>query len=59
MIALFVLALSSLSSEAKVTVSAMFTDNMVLQREADVPIWGTAEQGEAVAVEWSGMHFTG
>jgi hypothetical protein len=37
----------------------MFTDNMVLQRETDVPIWGTAEQGEAVAVEWSGMHFTG
>ncbi|WP_066023147.1 MULTISPECIES: sialate O-acetylesterase [Clostridium] len=32
--------------------NSMFTDNMVLQRESKVPIWGTAIDGEKVQVEF-------
>jgi len=35
---------------AEVKLPALFGDNMVLQREAKVPIWGTAEPGEQVTV---------
>jgi sialate O-acetylesterase len=53
MMALSALALTALTSEAKVVVNAMFTDNMILQREVDVPIWGTADPGETVVVEYA------
>lgn len=32
-----------------------FTDNMVLQRDRDVPVWGWADPGEAVAVAFAGQ----
>lgn len=32
-----------------------FTDNMVLQRDRDVPVWGWADAGEAVAVAFAGQ----
>ncbi|SDT94304.1 sialate O-acetylesterase [Verrucomicrobium sp. GAS474] len=35
---------------AEVRMPALFGDHMVLQRGADVPVWGTAEPGEAVTV---------
>ncbi len=35
---------------ADVTLNGMFTDNMVLQRDIDVPIFGKAEVGEQVTV---------
>jgi sialate O-acetylesterase len=53
MMALSALSLTTLTSEAKVAVNAMFTDNMILQREMDVPIWGTADPGETVVVEFA------
>ncbi|MBX9628031.1 MAG: sialate O-acetylesterase [Gemmataceae bacterium] len=33
---------------ADVKLHPLFTDNMVLQRDADVPVWGTADPGEEV-----------
>lgn len=35
---------------AKVKLAGIFGDHMVLQRDQNVPIWGTAEPGEIVAV---------
>ena len=32
---------------------ALFTDHMVLQRDAAVPVWGWAEAGEDVVVEFA------
>ncbi|MDP6490906.1 MAG: hypothetical protein QGG69_03925, partial [Kiritimatiellia bacterium] len=31
-----------------------FTDNMVLQREMEVPVWGWADPGEVVTVAFGG-----
>jgi sialate O-acetylesterase len=36
---------------ADVKLHPLFTDNMVLQREADVPVWGTADPGQMVIVK--------
>lgn len=36
-------------------VAAPFTENAVLQRETMVPIWGTAEPGEKIAVSLDGI----
>lgn len=38
---------------AKVTLPAVFTDNMVLQQQSDVKIWGKAKPGKAVKVTTS------
>lgn len=37
-----------------VTVAALFSDGMVLQRELPIPVWGWAEAGQAVAVTLAG-----
>ncbi len=42
------------SVRADVRPSGLFTDQMVLQRNQPVPIWGTADPGEAVTVEFGG-----
>ena len=39
---------------AKVIVASPFRDNMVIQREMNVPVWGNADPGERVTVEFSG-----
>ena len=41
-------------ASAAVTLPAMFSDHMVLQRGVDVPVWGTANANEKVAVEYAG-----
>ncbi|MHC5058063.1 MAG: sialate O-acetylesterase [Planctomycetota bacterium] len=48
---------ASLSSGAlaEVRVPAVFGDNMVLQRELPVPVWGTASPGERVTVSFAGQ----
>jgi sialate O-acetylesterase len=38
------------SAVADVRLPAVFSDGMVLQRNADVPVWGWAEPGEAVTI---------
>lgn len=55
-----VLLLALLTSElaAAPTLPGVFSDQMVLQREAPVPVWGTADPGEAVAVSIAGQTAT-
>lgn len=38
---------------ADVKLHPLFTDNMVLQRETDVPVWGTADPGEEITLRLS------
>jgi len=37
------------------TLAPVFTDNMVLQRDLPVPVWGTASPAEEVRVEFAGQ----
>jgi sialate O-acetylesterase len=48
------LVCSALLARADVKLHGLFTDNMVLQRDATVPIWGWAEDGERVTVHFRG-----
>ena len=41
-----------------VTVNAIFGDHMVLQREMNVPIWGTAGAGDKITVSFAGQTVT-
>jgi len=41
---------------AEVQVADVFGENMVLQREMPVPVWGTADPGEAVTVSLNGSN---
>ena len=43
------------SSHAAVKLHGLFGSNMVLQRDARVPVWGTAEPGEHVTVSLCGQ----
>ncbi|MEO6244387.1 MAG: sialate O-acetylesterase [Opitutaceae bacterium] len=43
------------SARADVSLPAVFSDHMVLQRDARVPVWGTAAPGEKITVEFSGQ----
>jgi len=52
---LVLIAFSSLSVQAEVKPASIFTDNMVLQREIKVPVWGTAAPGEKVTVQFAGQ----
>jgi len=40
---------------AALTLNGIFTENMVLQRDADLPIYGTAAEGEKVTVALNGQ----
>ena len=48
--------LSSASAHATVTLSHIFSDHMVLQRNQPVPIWGKAAAGEQVTVSFNGQN---
>ena len=43
---------------ALVKPNSLFSNNMVLQRGVSVPIWGTANDGEKVTVEFNGQKVT-
>jgi len=47
--------LLAISARAEVKLHGLFTDNMILQRDASVPIWGWAEEGEQVTVQFRGQ----
>lgn len=53
--ALLVLVACALSARADVALPAIFSDHMVLQRDARVPVWGTAADGAIVTVEFAGQ----
>src|SRR5436853_389792 len=42
--------ISSVDARADVKLHPLFTDHMVLQRAQSIPIWGTADPGEAVSI---------
>ncbi|MEI6235807.1 MAG: sialate O-acetylesterase [Planctomycetota bacterium] len=48
-------ALSSGALQAAVKPNPLFTDGAVLQRGQNVPVWGTANNGEKVTVEFAGQ----
>ena len=50
---LLILILASLT-EAEVRLNSVFGDNMVLQRDIPVKIYGTADAGERVSVKFAG-----
>ena len=43
---------------AEVKPNILFTDGAVLQRGQNVPVWGTANDGEKVTVEFAGQKAT-
>lgn len=43
------------SPASEVALPALFTDNMVLQRDQDIPVWGKATPGGAVSVAMNDM----
>lgn len=45
-----VMIVTPMSLRADVSLPSVFSDNMVLQRERDVPVWGTADPDEEVTV---------
>ena len=42
-------------AQARVAVPDVISDGMVLQRDAKVPIWGTADPGESITVRFAGQ----
>ncbi len=56
--ATLLIALMPALAGAAVSLPAMFADHMVLQRGVAVPVWGTAEPGEGVTVEFAGQKKT-
>jgi sialate O-acetylesterase len=51
---LFLAGLSSVHAAAEVRLPGLFCDNMVIQREMRVPVWGWADPGGKVTVEFNG-----
>ena len=43
------------ASAGELSLAALFSDHMVLQRDKPVPIWGWAEPGDEVTVEFAGQ----
>lgn len=42
---------SSFAARGDVTIASIFSDHMVLQRDMEIPIWGTADEGEEVTIQ--------
>ena len=47
--------LTAVSAQADVRLPLVFGDHMVLQRDQKVPVWGWADEGEKVTVEFAGQ----
>src|ERR1035437_9518809 len=54
-ISLLALLLTASPLLAEVKLASPFTSHMVLQRDMKVPLWGTADAGERVTVEFAGQ----
>jgi len=57
-IVLLAFVFSSRADDARPFIHPLFSDNAVLQRDARVPVWGWAEPGTKVTVEFSGQKKT-
>jgi sialate O-acetylesterase len=51
----FALFVGALTLRAEVKLPSHFSDHMVLQRDMKVPVWGTAEAGDTITVEFGGQ----
>ncbi|QDU92703.1 sialate O-acetylesterase [Lignipirellula cremea] len=51
---LLAMVLLACPAQASVTLPSFFSDHMVLQREAPLPIWGRAEPGQKITVTLAG-----
>ena len=49
-----VVALAVSAARAEVKLASPFTSHLVLQCDMKVPVWGTAEPGEAITIEFAG-----
>ena len=54
----FLLLLATTTARADVRLHGLFTDQMVLQRDASVPVWGWAVDGEQVTVQFRNQTLT-
>lgn len=54
---IFILFAATFAS-ANVHLPHIFSDNMVLQRDKDLPIWGWADSGEKITIEFAGKSTT-
>ena len=52
------LILGGTAVEAKVELAPVFSDNAVLQRDMEVPVWGWADPGESVTVKFADQTLT-
>ncbi len=52
---LIALCFSAATLSAEVTLAKIFGDHMVLQRDRPVKVWGTADPGESVRVQFAGQ----
>jgi len=52
---IFLLGLVAFAARADVKLPAIFSDHMVLQRGAVAPVWGWADAGETVRVQFAGQ----
>jgi sialate O-acetylesterase len=51
-----ILGVSSLSAQLKI--SKLFSNNAILQRGLQLPVWGTAKPGETITVNFNNLNFT-
>lgn len=58
LILFFGLLMGSAACFAELKVADVFSDHMVLQREKPVPVWGTADAGATVTIEFAGQKKT-
>ncbi|MDR0349683.1 MAG: hypothetical protein LBH90_09365 [Tannerella sp.] len=53
-----IVCLYTLPVRAEIKLPKLFADGMVLQRDRNITVWGTADAGEAVSVRFLGKSFT-
>lgn len=54
-LAIILLNALSCSVKAAVKLNSLFSDNMVVQRNAEVPVWGWAAEGEKITIKFNGQ----
>ena len=52
---IFLLISPAVVARGEIMLPSIFSDNMVLQRDLQVPIWGSAAVGEVVTVKFAGQ----
>ena len=59
-IAISLLCMGSMAAFAQVKLSPLFSDNMVLQQQSQVPVWGETKPGKTVTIKtsWDGKEYT-